>query len=434
MLMASFFDGCTRPMPARRKTPSPTQQLLLTDALPEDAPAFWSVSEVLDWLKQAIEAHPVTGQTLTVRGELSNLRPASSGHVYATLKDSGASLNVVMWRSTAQKLKFRLEDGMAVLATGQFNVYAPGGSVSMVLQNLVPDGMGALQLAFEQLKAELSAEGLFDDDRKQPLPPFPLRVGIVTSPTGAVIHDMWRVIRQKNPLVSGLLVPVAVQGDSAASQIAAAIDLLNHQADALGLDAILLARGGGSFEDLFCFSEAVVVRAIADSQLPIVTGIGHQPDFSLADAAADYSAATPTAAADVLVPDSHAWHQWLSDKQTLLHREMTQRLSTEAQRLDALTDRLTSGFNQIHTQTDFALRSLCQGLKEGITRQTQMAQQQVGQLATELQALSPLATLARGYSVTLNDQQQVISSVTQVSPGQCLTLHVSDGQFETRVI
>jgi exodeoxyribonuclease VII large subunit len=418
----------------RRKTPSATQQLLLTDALPDDTPSFWSVTEALDWLKQAIEAHPVTGQTLTVRGELSNLRPASSGHVYATLKDSGASLNVVMWRSTAQKLKFRLEDGMAVLATGQFNIYAPGGSVSMVLQNLVPDGMGALQLAFEQLKTELAAEGLFDEDRKQPLPLFPLRVGIVTSPTGAVIHDMWRVIRQKNPLVSALLVPVAVQGDGAASQIAAAIDRLNHQADNLGLDAILLARGGGSFEDLFCFSEAVVVRAIADSQLPIVTGIGHQPDFSLADAAADYSAATPTAAADMLVPDSHAWQQWLTDRQSHLHRDMTQRLATEAQRLDSLTDRLISGFSQTHTQATYTLRNLTQGLQDGAARQAQLAQQQVAQLATALHELSPLATLARGYSVASNQQGHVIQSVKQVSAADRLTLRLSDGTLTTQVI
>jgi exodeoxyribonuclease VII large subunit len=412
-------------MPARKKQPALAKQLLLTDAADTVDTAYWSVSEALDWLKQAIDQHPVLGQTVTVRGELSNVRPASSGHVYATLKDDNASLNVVLWRSTVQKLAFRLEDGMAVFATGQFNVYAPGGSVSMVVQRVAPDGVGALQLAFEQLKTMLTAEGVFDEARKQPLPGFPLRIGIVTSATGAVIHDMWRVIQQKNPLVTAVVAPVPVQGEGAAQQIADAIDRLNDPR--LALDALIVARGGGSFEDLFCFSEAVVVRAIAQSVLPVVTGIGHQPDFSLADAAADYSAATPTAAADALVADAMAWQAWLVQQQTLLQREITQRLASDAQRLDQLTDRLQHDFAQQTHQADVQLRYTQQALQRAMEHRMEQTGQQLAQQVALLEQLSPLSTLARGYSVVQTLDKRLIQSVDQLVVGEPLHATFQDG-------
>jgi exodeoxyribonuclease VII large subunit len=261
----------------------------------------YTVSELTEMLEEAIEEHPVLGGSLIVQGELSNVKRSSRGHVYFTLKDASASIGGILWASTASRLNFNLEDGLEVYLTGRLEIYRPSGTYSVVGSKIEPVGIGALQLAFQQIKERLEAEGLFMEEFKKELPEFPERIGLITSSTGAVIHDMLRVIRRKNPLVHVLLHPVKVQGEGAADEIAAAIQELNHSH--YGLDALILARGGGSFEDLFCFSEEAVVRAVFESTVPIVTGIGHEPDYALADAAADYSCSTPTAAADHLVPD-----------------------------------------------------------------------------------------------------------------------------------
>jgi exodeoxyribonuclease VII large subunit len=424
-------------MPPKKRIapPTATQQLSLTDGLlfaEAGVQAFWSVTDVLALLTEAIDTHALLGENLTVRGELSNVRPASSGHVYATLKDAGASLSVVLWRSTVQKLPFKLEDGQMVLATGKLNVYAPGGSVSMVVQTVTPEGLGALQLAFEQLKAELTAQGLFDPDRKQPLPVFPMRVGLVTSATGAVIHDMWRVIRQKNPLVTGVLHPVAVQGDGAADQIAAAITRLNEPH--WRLDALIVARGGGSFEDLFCFSQASVVQAIAASRLPVVTGIGHQPDFALADAAADYSAATPTAAADALVPNVSAWQTWVTDQQDWLRQQLEHRVFTANQHVDATTDQLHWLMQQHSQQQGQTVARLTEALTQAMGLCQQNAEQQLHTLADSLHQLSPLATLARGYAHVADAKTgQTLASVVQVKPQQRVSIRLRDGLLQARI-
>jgi exodeoxyribonuclease VII large subunit len=430
-------------MAARRKIPDPTQQLSLSDglllqsALHNDTPngeginAIWSVAEALQLLTNAIDTHPMLGHDLTIKGELSNVRPASSGHIYATLKESTqgkvASLNMVLWRSTAQKLKFRPEDGLAVLATGRLNVYAPGGSVSLVVSHLVPEGVGALQLAYDQLKARLSEEGLFDEDRKRPLPVFTQRIGIVTSATGAVIHDMWRIIQQKNPQLQVIMAPVAVQGEGAAIQIANAIAALNNPA--LQLDALIIARGGGSFEDLFCFSEEPVVRAIVASRLPVVTGIGHQPDFGLADAAADYSAATPTAAADLLTPDIASWQHWVAERASLLNQEVTRQYHTDVQRVDYLVDKLAETTRYQLDTAGQTLNGLKTQLLQSIQQHQQWAEQQVAHLGDSLHQLSPLATLGRGYALVTNSQKHLITHTHQATTGDILTLNVSDGNI-----
>ncbi|MCE2930494.1 MAG: exodeoxyribonuclease VII large subunit, partial [Vampirovibrionales bacterium] len=225
-------------------------------ALEFEAKTF-GVSELTAYLKRTIKTDPILGGTLLVKGEVSNLKPSSRGHVYFTLKDDTASINAVMWASTASKSKFKLEEGMELIATGDLDLYAPNGSYSLVVKKIEPVGLGGLQLAYEQLKAQFDAEGLFDADRKQALPEFPFRIGIVTASTGAVIHDMMRVIRSKNPYVDVILYPAKVQGDGASEEIATGIRALED--DSLELDAIIVARGGGSFEDLFCFSEEPVV-------------------------------------------------------------------------------------------------------------------------------------------------------------------------------
>lgn len=380
----------------------------------------WSVSDLTQHLRDTFKADPVLGQTVTVRGELSNVSPSSRGHVYMTLKDDSASLRGVIWASKAARLKFDIDDGMEVFATGKLDVYAAGGSYSLVIDRLEPVGIGALQLAYEQLKAKLTEEGLFDDERKQPLPAFPQRIGIVTAKTGAVIHDMLRVIRRKNPQLDVLLAPVPVQGDGAAEAIAAAITHLNQPQ--YNLDLLIVGRGGGSFDDLFCFSEEPVVRAIANSLLPIVAGVGHEPDFSLADAAADVTCSTPTAAAETAVPDTVALRDNLTAIEQFLAENLTHALTTAEQHLDRASDSLVSGVtNQLTThQQQVALhREKLLSIGDGLLTPPQ---QQLDKLAVELNTLSPLNTLKRGYWVVTQPSGSVVTNLAENHVGD--TIHL----------
>jgi exodeoxyribonuclease VII large subunit len=360
------------------------------------------------------------------------VKRSSRGHVYFTLKDESASLGGVLWASRATQLPFKLEDGQDVIATGQLEVYAPSGSYSLVTHSIEPAGVGALQMAFEQLKAKLTAEGLFDPARKRPVPDFPFRVGIITAATGAVIHDMLRVIQRKNPKVSVVLAPVPVQGEGAARAIAEALTALNDPV--LALDVIILARGGGSFEDLFCFSEEAVVRAIVASRVPVIAGIGHEPDFGLADAAADFSASTPTAAADHAVGDLGEVEAFLEASLAHLPVLVKRSVSMAEQTLDILTERLQQA-TQLHvTQATHALTLLRQQLPAGMHQILQRENHRLASFSSELQALSPLATLARGYGVVVNERSKtVMTSIHQVRMDDRIRVRLSDGEFKAIV-
>ena len=410
------------------------QQTALEEGITNNSPTIYSVSNLTNLLNTTWKQHPVLGQKLLVEGEISNLKQSARGHVYFTLKDEGASISGVLWASTASKLKITLEEGMAVIATGLVEIYAPSGNYSFVVSKLEPVGLGALQLAYQQLKETLEAEGLFEPDRKRPLPLFPLKIGLVTSSTGSVLHDMMRVIQAKNPALTVVLDSAKVQGTNAATEIANAINAL--QEPSLGLEALIVARGGGSFEDLFCFSEEAVVRAIANSTIPVVTGIGHEPDFGLADAVADYSAQTPTAAAEYVVGD---WYHWQETLQQTSHwlTETTQRTILLAeQQLDLHTTYLTDGLQQ---QVQYAQQAVEQFVSQ-LTRESQQAIQwaehTLHQHATELEAFSPLKVLNRGYAVlekTNDGVLHTVQHVQQVHVGDSLTARLATGKLLLRV-
>jgi exodeoxyribonuclease VII large subunit len=396
-----------------------------------EADHYYTVLEITQHIQAILSEDEIVGFPIRVRGELSNVKHSSRGHVYFTLKDEGAALSGIMWASKVKLLPFRLEDGMAVDVTGTIEIYPPSGSYSIKCDQIDPVGAGTLQMAFEQLKQRLTAEGLFDDRYKKAIPPFPRRIGIITSRTGAVIHDMLRVIRRKNQLVDVLIKPVQVQGDGAALSIAAAIQELNHPA--YRLDTLIVARGGGSFEDLFCFSEEPVVRAIFNSTVPVVTGIGHEPDFGLADAVADYTASTPTAAAEISVPDLGLIAEALEKMKQMLADGLTKTVMLFEQRLDTQATQFVEGLERAHLRAEEKLQQATQSLLREKDLLFQHFEHQIQKQAATLDAYNPLKTLARGYSVATNREGNVIQTMASAPIGSTLQIHLSDGQLACEV-
>ena len=394
------------------------------------APEPLTISQLTACLKGVIEE---SFPAVWVEGEISNLARPRSGHLYMTLKDSGAQIRAVMWASSAARLPFELMEGQAVVALGSVEVYAPQGSYQLILRKVEPLGIGALQLAFEQLKARLAAEGLFAADRKQPLPRFPRRIALVTSPTGAAVRDFLQVAVRRWPQLNVTVVPAKVQGVGAAESIVAGIEAAHRLQPAV--DLIVVGRGGGSLEDLWCFNEEPVVRAIAASELPIVSAVGHEIDVTLADFAADVRALTPSEAAERVVPE------WASVQQSLrlllqrMEQPIRQRLAYHREQLRHLTSRpvFTRPFQPIHDRS----RQLDELDHRGRLAMRRLAQEKsrlLQQHAAALSALSPLAVLARGYSVTQRrNDGTVIQRSDQVSPGDELRTQTGSGMILSRV-
>ncbi len=400
-------------------------------AIEEPEREYYSVSEITQHLKDTLSNDPVLGGNLLIKGELSNVSQSARGHVYFSLKDDNASIKAVIWAGVANKLNFDLEDGTEVFVSGSIDVYAPYGTYSIVAKNIEPVGIGAIQLAYLQIKEKLEKEGLFDAEHKQDIPEFPRRIGIITSSTGAVIHDMLRVLRRKNPMVDILLHPVTVQGEGAAQSIANALEELNHPEH--HLDLILLGRGGGSLEDLFCFSEEVAVRAVFDSRLPIVTGIGHEPDFALCDAAADHSASTPTAAAEYAVPDYEKLIDEFYRQRSDLIEGMQDWLLFYEQNLDQQATQMVDRFQRTLEQSESQLSERRERLLSEIEKQLHKQEQNNARQAGELNAFNPLETLARGYSVASDANGKIIQSIQEAKLGSLLKLRVSDGIIESEI-
>ncbi|CAE6948575.1 MULTISPECIES: exodeoxyribonuclease VII large subunit [Pseudomonas] len=408
-----------------------------------------------------------------VEGEISNLARPASGHIYFTLKDGQAQVRCALFRQNAARVRQALRDGLAVKVRGKVSLFEGRGDYQLILDAVEPAGDGALRLAFEALKEKLGAEGLFASTGKIALPAHPRRIGIVTSPTGAVIRDIISVFRRRAPQVELNLIPTAVQGREATAQIVRAL----QRADAQGFDALILARGGGSLEDLWCFNEEAVARAVAACSTPIVSAVGHETDVSIADFVADVRAPTPSAAAELLAPDSSELLQRLHNLQRrlVLHmqgrlarerlrldgvskrlRHPGERLRQQAQRLDDLDMRLRRAFNQQlasqrerlarldarlaaqHPGRSLALlRQRLDGLAERLPRamqgQLRNQRQRLGALAGQLQIVSPLATLGRGYSILLDERGQAVRSAAQTQPGQRLKARLSEGELDVRV-
>ena len=389
-----------------------------------------SVSQLNDYIKNSLEGDRNL-LDLAVSGELSNYKIYPSGHHYFTLKDAESSLSCVMFRSSAARLRFRPESGMKVTATGRISVYTRGGAYQLNCSALIPQGIGDLQVAFEQLKEKLAAEGLFDRKYKKPIPAFPKRIAIITSSAGAAVHDMIRILGQRWPMTKVILLPVRVQGVEAPPEIVGAIRYANEFDVA---DLIITGRGGGSIEDLWAFNDERVARAIFASRIPVISAVGHEPDVTISDYVADLRASTPSNAAELAVPDWREIRESLEGYDIRARPAVRKRLQTLSQRLDSLKNRRvfqdpTSGIGDRRLRLDH-IRDRLTAAEE---RRISSDKQRFIKLGASLDAMSPLRVLSRGYAVAVNDRGETIKSVHQVSIGERLELRVSDGRIGTVV-
>ncbi|HJZ94689.1 MAG TPA: exodeoxyribonuclease VII large subunit [Gemmataceae bacterium] len=371
-----------------------------------------------------------------VAGEVSNLARPSSGHLYLSLKDDKATLRAVIYRGVALRLRFDLRDGMEVVARGRLTVYEPRGDYQLAVEEIHPKGIGALELALQQLKEKLQAKGYFDARRKRTLPSFPRAIALVTSPTGAAIRDMLELLARRWPVAAITVVPVRVQGDGAAAEIATAIRLLNRlQADgAIRLDALIVGRGGGSLEDLWAFNEELVADAIFGSKIPVVSAVGHEIDVTISDLVADHRALTPSHAITDLTPDRAGLIAGLADIARRLRDRMDQRLYLVRQRLDALAER--RAFRQpldrvrdLEKRLDDLDGRLARAARQSIARHRERLAAVAGKLST----LSPLNVLARGYSLTHGPDGRLLRDASTVHPGDTLSTRLAAGEVVSRV-
>jgi exodeoxyribonuclease VII large subunit len=430
---------------------------------------IWTVSELTGRIRELLSA---AFGNVWVEGEISNFRPAASGHLYFTLKDESAQVKCVCFRSTAQRLKFRPEDGLKARVRGSISVYEQRGEYQIYVEHLEPVGVGELQLAFEQLKKKLGEEGLFDAKRKKPLPLLPLRIGVITSPTGAAVRDILRILRRRFPNVRVLLYPVRVQGEGAAEEIAGALKFFNARNAA---DVLILARGGGSIEDLWAFNEEKVARAIAASEIPVVTGVGHETDFTIADFVADVRASTPSAAAEIVVQTREAFDKHIShlvetmgrqvqymvlERRNHLQELLSQRAFRRPEEIvreyrqltdeyairlgDALhgkLERLRMRFTDARARiAAFDLRSRIAALrlrsdhraselKARIERLLVAKRQRFERLVLQLEERSPLRVLDRGYAIVYDAAGRVIRAAEQVAAGDEVSVRLARGRL-----
>lgn len=389
-----------------------------------------SVTELNQLVRGKLERDPDL-QSVCIRGEISNYKLYPSGHHYFSLKDSESAIRCVLFKGNALSLRFRPENGMQVLAVGRVSLYPRDGSYQFYCTRLLPDGAGDLSVAFEQLKQKLFQEGLFDPAHKKKLPAFPHRIGIVTSPAGAAVHDMLRILGKRYPLSRVILLPVRVQGAEAPGEIARAIDYANAHAIA---DVLIVGRGGGSIEDLWAFNDEGVSRAIFRSRIPVVSAVGHEPDVTISDFTADLRAATPSNAAELVAPDQSELRAALEGMRASMLASMRQRLTRSRQQLTGLSasPMLRNPMNYLQERR-LRLDKLTGDFRRVGTRLLQARRQGLIRLSASLDAMSPLKVLARGYSMTADADGRLISSVTEVSPGQSLTILVSDGRIRAAV-
>lgn len=385
-------------------------------------PRHLTVSELTARIRGVLE--PSFAQ-VWVQGEISNFRPAASGHVYFSLKDSGASISCALFGWGSRRRPFELSDGLQVLCRGKVSVYPPRGNYQLAIDQVEPLGAGALQLAFEQLKGRLAAEGLFDNARKRAIPPFPRRIAVVTSPSGAAIQDMLNILRRRAPQVGVMVVPALVQGDGAARQILRGLELANRHD--LG-DVIVLARGGGSIEDLWCFNDEELARAIRASRLPVISAVGHEIDFTISDFVADLRAPTPSAAAEIV---SGHWVDAigrLRDSSARLRNAMARDLVGRKTLLSHVSARLVSPRDQLREQAQ-RCDELASRMERALRARLDRKRAALEQLAGKLDALSPLRVLERGYSILkeAGADGAVVRSASQVVPGKKFEVTFHDG-------
>ena len=405
------------------------QDMQLEFSIPEKT--VHSVSEITGLLKRLIEQH-LPFKNVWVQGQVSNYSKSGAGHVYFTLKDANSQISVAIFQSSASRLRFSPKDGEEVIVQGQVSVYSTRGQYQIIGRNVEPVGIGALQRAFEELKQRLADEGLFDNTHKKRLPRFPKKIGVVTSATGAAFQDICEQLRKRYPLAEVLLHPALVQGDGAAQEIANAVQAMNQRDD--DIDVLIVGRGGGSIEDLWAFNEEPVARAIFASTIPVVSAVGHETDYTISDMVADHRAPTPSAAIEHIVPDQDELFAQLNGFNTWLRTTIQNRLNGHKTRIQELETRLApeqrkDKIYQLYQTVD-TLDAAC---RNAARRNLTDSENRLHTLAQRLNALSPLATLKRGYSISRKTDGEVLTAAEQVSVGDRIEVQLAHGHLACRV-
>jgi exodeoxyribonuclease VII large subunit len=390
-----------------------------------------SITQLNTYIQGKLDGDPMLG-AVAVRGEISNYKLYPSGHHYFTLKDESSALKCVMFKGNAMRLRFRPENGMKVLAMGKVSVFPRDGAYQLYCNAMAMDGVGDLYAAFEQLKKKLASQGLFDQAHKKPIPKFPGTIGIITSSAGAAIHDMLRILRKRYPLTKVRLIPVRVQGAEAPGEIASAIRYANYYKLA---DLLIVGRGGGSIEDLWAFNDELVAHAIYQSDIPVISAVGHEPDVTISDFVADLRAATPSNAAELAVPDRESLSQTLDAMSTAMASALNRQLRSARQHLNVLS---RSAALQSPTGYLEQRRQSLSGLKTRlVSAQSQnisLKKHRYVALTSKLDAMSPLKVLTRGYAITQKDDGTMLRSVSQVSAGDSIQIRLQDGALNARIM
>ena len=390
-----------------------------------------SITQVNEYIRTKMDADPLLNG-VAVRGEISNYKMYPSGHHYFTLKDEGGALKCVMFKGNAMKLRFRPDNGMKVIAVGKISVFPRDGAYQLYCTAIAMDGIGDLYAAFEQLKAKLAEQGLFDPEHKKPLPKYPGVIGIVTSSAGAAVHDMLRILRKRYPLTRVRLFPVRVQGVEAPPEIVGAIRYANRYKLA---DLLIVGRGGGSIEDLWAFNDERVARAIYDSEIPVISAVGHEPDVTISDFVADLRAATPSNAAELAVPDQEALAQILDSYSAAMATSLSRQIKAGRQQLKALSEspavKSPTGYLQQRRQGVLLLNNRLMSAQ--VQRVERMRRRFVEQTA-KLDAMSPLKVLTRGYAMAQTEDGMILRSIGQVDRGSQISVMLNDGSLSATVV
>ena len=389
-----------------------------------------TITQINEYIRSMMDGDRLL-MNLAIKGEISNYKVYPSGHHYFTLKDDGATLKCVLFKGNALKLRFRPENGMQVIAMGRITVYPRDGAYQMYCTAMAMDGIGDLYALFEQLKNKLAAKGLFDPAHKKPLPQYPSRIGIITSSAGAAVHDMIRILRKRYPVTKVVLLPVRVQGREAPGELAAAIEYANaHQL----ADVLIVGRGGGSMEDLWAFNDEQVAWAIYNSHIPVVSAVGHEPDVTISDFVADLRAATPSNAAELVVPDQDALRQTLDGFLAAMIHGMSRKIQAEKQRLRVLSETpVLTNPDRYFVQRQQALLLMRNRLGSAQEQQLHGKMKQFATMTAKLDAMSPLKVLSRGYSVTQKPDGTIIRSIDDLSVGESIQVTLENGFVEASV-
>ena len=389
-----------------------------------------SVTQINEYIRALIAQDEVLSMIM-VRGEISNLTLHRSGHIYFTLKDETSVLKAVMFRSSAQRVKFALKEGMNVIVYGRISLYTPSGQYQLYAEDIQPDGIGALYVAYEQIKEKLAKEGLFDASRKKPIPKIPTTVGIVTSPTGAAIHDMINVMGRRFPLAKLLLYPALVQGENAYKTLIGGIEYFNQTKS---VDVIIIGRGGGSMEDLWAFNNVELAYAIAKSSIPVISAVGHESDFTICDFVADLRAPTPSAAAELAVPDALTVRNEINQTITDVEKKLIMQIYQCRKQIELLSSsRVLSSKESLLDEYKMKINLLSDKLDSNISNIMKDKGYSFSVLCAKLQAISPLNTLARGYSMVQDSQGKVVSSVDNIKKDDIINISLADGNAQAIV-